>query len=231
MLYFTRSLFFNLFFIIETIVISTIGYIFYFFDKKYMKNVSKIWSKTTLFGLKHICDLSYEIEGDIPKENVIFASQHQSAFECLIYLAELNYPKFVLKRELVKVPFAGLYFILMDMIIIDRRSVKDAMIKLPFDVKKSILEDQRSVLLFPEGTRTKYGDEARCRGAINFIQKNNDYGRICAIVINTGKFWGKNSFIKYPGVAKIKFLPLIDKDENYKTINVVLEKIFNENNV
>ena len=116
MLYFTRSLFFNLFFIIETIVISTIGYIFYFFDKKYMKNVSKIWSKTTLFGLKHICDLSYEIEGDIPKENVIFASQHQSAFECLIYLAELNYPKFVLKRELVKVPFAGLYFILMDRI-------------------------------------------------------------------------------------------------------------------
>ena len=66
-----------------------------------------------------------------------------------------------------------------------------------------------------EGSATRLAME-------NFIQKNNDYGRICAIVINTGKFWGKNSFIKYPGVAKIKFLPLIDKDENYKTINVVL---------
>ena len=193
-----------------------------------MKNVSKIWSKTTLFGLKYICDLSYKIEGDIPKENVIFASQHQSAFECLIYLAELDYPKFVLKRELVRVPFAGLYFILMNMIIIDRSSVKDAMIKLPIDVRKSIVEDKRSVLLFPEGTRSKFGAEAKCRGAINFIQKNNDYAAICPIVINTGKFWGKNSFIKYPGVAKIKFLPFIDKNENYKTINNVIEKIFNE---
>ena len=98
-------------------------------------------------------------------------------------------------------------------------------------MKKSIVEDKRSVLLFPEGTRTKCGAEAKCRGAINFIQKNNDYAAICPIVINTGKFWGKNSFIKYPGVAKIKFLPLIDKDENYKTINNVIEKIFNENNV
>jgi 1-acyl-sn-glycerol-3-phosphate acyltransferase len=196
-----------------------------------MKNVSKIWSKTTLFGLKYICDLSYKIEGEIPKEPVLFVSKHQSAFECLIYLAELDYPKFVLKRELVRVPFAGLYFILMDMIVIDRSSVKDAMVKLPLDVKKSIVEDKRSVLLFPEGTRLKYGEESKCKGAINFIQKSNDYTKICPIVINTGKFWGKNSFIKRSGVATIRFLPPLDVEENYKTINVTIEKIFNESGV
>ena len=228
MLLFIRSLFFNVFFAIESVVISIFGYGFYLIDKKYMRNVGKIWAKTTLFGLKYICDLSYKIEGKIPEKSVIFASKHQSALECLIFWAELDYPKFILKQELTKVPFVGLYFKLMDMIIIDRSSVRDAMIKLPIAVKKSIVDDNRSVILFPEGTRTKHGEQTKSKGAINFIQKNNDFTEICPVVLDTGKFWGKNSFIKKPGITTIKFLPTISCNESYKTINDVLDNVLDE---
>ena len=70
--------------------------------EKSSKIVSKIWPMGTLFLLKYICGLSYKVEGEIPNYPVIFASKHQSAMETIILLGLLNYPKFILKKELIE---------------------------------------------------------------------------------------------------------------------------------
>ena len=177
--------------------------------------------------LKYICGLSYKIEGAIPITPVIFASKHQSSMETIILLGLLNYPKFILKRELLRVPFLGVHFKLMNMIVINRGGLKEAMMEMSESSMQSI-KDGRSVILFVEGTRTKYGEPTKCKAGLAMIQKNNDYADICPIAINTGKFWPKGSFIKYPGVATIKFLSIIDRSINYKEINKKVEEMLDE---
>jgi 1-acyl-sn-glycerol-3-phosphate acyltransferase len=118
---------------------------------------------------------------------------------------------------------------MMDMIIINRESMKDLVSLMPKSVKNAITIDKRSVVLFPEGTRVKYGEPAKFKAALTIIQKNNDFAEIYPVAVNTGKFWGKSSFIKYPGVAIIRFLPKISHELPYKNINESIEKLLDEN--
>ena len=198
--------------------------------EKSSKIVSKIWPMGTLFLLKYICGLSYKVEGEIPNYPVIFASKHQSAMETIILLGLLNYPKFILKKELRKVPFLGIHFQLMNMIIIKREGLKETALEMSEGARQSIKEG-RSVILFVEGTRVPYGEPTKCKAGLALIQKDNDYANICPIAMNTGKFWPKNSFIKYPGVATIKFLPIIYKSIHYKEISKKIEKELDENSL
>ncbi len=226
---FARSLLFNIlsfiYIIFITILFVPLNLII---GEKSSKIVSKIWPKGTLFLLKYICGLSYRIEGEIPNHPVIFASKHQSAMETIILLGLLNYPKFILKKELRKVPFLGIHFQLMNMIIIKREGLKETAMEMSDSARKSI-HDGRSVILFVEGTRVAYGEPTKCKAGLALIQKDNDYADICPIAMNTGKFWPNNSFIKYPGIATIKFLPIIEKSIHYKEISKKVEKELDEN--
>ena len=148
--------------------------------------------------------------------------------ETIILLGLLDYPKFILKKELRKVLFLGIHFQLMNMIIIKREGLKETAMEMSDGARKSI-HDGRSVILFVEGTRVAYGEPTKCKAGLALIQKDNDYADICPIAMNTGKFWPKNSFIKYPGVATIKFLPIIEKSIHYKEISKKIEKELDEN--
>jgi 1-acyl-sn-glycerol-3-phosphate acyltransferase len=225
---FSRSLLFNILFFLYTVIL-TIFFVplNFIIGEKSSKIVSKIWPKGTLFLLKYICGLSYRIEGEIPDKPVIFASKHQSSMETIILLGLLNYPKFILKKELLKVPFLGIHFKLMNMIIIKREGLKETAMEMSEGSKRSI-EEGRSVVLFVEGTRTRYGEPTKCKAGLALIQKDNDYADICPVAINTGKFWPKNSFLKYPGIAIIRFLPVIDKSIYYKEISKKVEEVLDK---
>ena len=154
MFLFIRSAIFNVFFAIETILIAIMGIPVYFINKKYIKKIGKIWAFVSLSGLKYICNLSYKVDGQIPNYPAIIASKHQSALETIIFWQLFDYPKFILKKELMKIPFVGFCYKAMDMIVVDRESMRDLVDLMPKATKKSILDDKRTVILFPEGTRT-----------------------------------------------------------------------------
>ena len=226
---FIRSLIFNIFFTIESLIIAFVCIPIYFLNKKYVKYIGKIWAFITLGGLKYICRLDYRIEGEIPRHPVLIASKHQSAMECIIFWRIFDYPKFILKQELTKIPLVGWCFRMMDMIIISRESLKDLMVLIPKSVKNATIDESRTVILFPEGTRIEYGAKTECKAALAILQKNNNFLDIYPVAINTGKFWGKNSFIKKSGIATIKFLPMLDREISYKDINKEVEKLLDEN--
>lgn len=224
-LLFSRSLIFNISFAIYTVTLTVIFFPFnLIFKEKSLRIVSKLWPKGSLFLLKYICGLSYKIEGEIPKEPVIFASKHQSSMETIILLGLLKYPTFILKKELLRVPFLGINFRLMKMIVIKREGLKEVALEMSEGVKRSISEN-RSVVLFVEGTRTKYGEPTKCKAGLALIQKDNNHADICPVAINTGKFWARKSFLKYPGIATIKFLPIVSRSVNYREITKKVEEI------
>ena len=75
------------------------------------------------------------------------------------------------------------------------------------DVKKRI-NDNRPVVIFPEGTRCKPGTTKGYKSGIMFLAENLDLP-VIPVALNTGLFWAKNSFLRYPGTAVFEFLPAI----------------------
>lgn len=228
---FFRSLIFYIFFISDTIVCCLVSILIYFINKKYFKFCVRTWAKIALWGLRYICGLRCKVEGEIPKEPFLIVSKHQSALECIFFFTIFDEPKFILKREIKRIPLVGTYCVLAKMIFINRESLKDLMGFILNEVRKSIVNEKRTVILFPEGTRTEYGEKTKCKAALPIIQKGNDFTDICPVVVNTGKFWGKNSFIKKPGVATIRFLPILSRTIPYKDIGREIEKIMDQEKI
>jgi 1-acyl-sn-glycerol-3-phosphate acyltransferase len=97
---------------------------------------------------------------NIPAEPSVVLAKHQSAWET-VGLQEVFPPLvFVLKKELLRVPFFGWGLAAMKMISIDRAAAKDAL-KQVFDQGRERLSAGYWVVIFPEGTRVAPGETSR----------------------------------------------------------------------
>lgn len=194
-----------------------------FINKNLLLKLSKVWADSILIATKHICGLTYEIEGNIPKTGAIIASKHQSIFEVLIFISILPRTSFVLKQELLKIPIFGNYLKLLKMVPINRASGRESIISIIQGAKDAVI-DNRNLVIFPEGTRISYGEKTKCKSGIAFLQKEQ-LTDIYPVILNSGKFWPKNSLKITPGKAKIKFLSPIDKNTSHKDIVEILDKV------
>jgi 1-acyl-sn-glycerol-3-phosphate acyltransferase len=95
---------------------------------------------------------------NIPKEGgLIFASNHQGAFDILIHLAYLpRHFRFVAKSELFRIPFFGWYMSLAGYVPIEREISTSA--HRTIGSVADVLGKGDCVLMFPEGTRSKTGE-------------------------------------------------------------------------
>ena len=112
-----------------------------------------IWS-----GMLKLCGITIEVRGkEYITPGVIFASKHESAFETYAYTDIIPHSVFVLKKELTYIPLFGWGQALYGMIPVDRGAGARAMKGMLAEAKKRVAAG-RSIIIFPEGTRSK-GDE------------------------------------------------------------------------
>lgn len=177
---------------------------------------SKVWVRGILFLARTIAGIDSRVEGreNLPDGPCIVACQHQSSFETFKLMAELKRPIFVLKRELVWVPFIGWYMHRGGLVGIDRRAGAAAMRK-TLRAARAALADGRQVIIFPQGTRTPRGALVPYRPGVAALYLHCGVPVIPA-ALNSDYFWGKNRILKRPGVITIRFLPALpeglDKD-------------------
>jgi len=227
-----RSIFFNLFFFGGSLLLSLFLFWTLFLPtKKCAQIVSDIYGGYISFIEKYIMGLKLEIIGleNIPKDRAyIIAAKHQSAFETLKipYMKKLGYPAIILKKELTYIPFWGWYPARMGMVAIDRGSGNKAMNSIIKGCKKSIAEG-RSVIIFPEGTRTPIGVKKDYKVGIAKVYKELDVP-IVPMALNSGVFWGKNSFFKKSGTVTFKFLPIIESGKPPLKMIAELEHVIEE---
>ena len=108
---------------------------------------------------------------------------------------------FVFKRELLYVPFFGWALGLMRMIPIDRNNGKDAFAQVVVQGRKR-LADGQWIIMFPEGTRAAVGQKGRYKGGgARLAVETNTV--VVPIALNSGECWGKNSFVKKPGLITV----------------------------
>lgn len=176
---------------------------------------AKAWGITNMIALRYICKLDYRLEGaeNIPKEPFIVFAKHQSAYEIIVILSLFGPLAWVAKRELLLLPFFGWAFMLARPIVINRKAGTRAVDQLVRQGSKSLAEG-RSVMIFPEGTRTAPGVKPSYRIGGAILAEKSAYP-VLPVAHNAGEYWPRNSFIKRPGTVTLSIGPLIrthDKD-------------------
>ncbi len=167
--------------------------------------------------------------GNLKKvEKFFIASAHQSMFETFVFQAPLNFPIFILKKELLKVPLFGWYLKKIGSIEIIREKITKKNLNFFDKIKKSINENNRPLLIFPQGTRIKFNEIVPFKKGVGRIY--DSLGLHCIpVALNSGKIWPKNSFLKYSGDIHISFLePIKPGIEKNAFIKILEEKIYSE---
>src|SRR5262249_40125889 len=80
--------------------------------------VVRFWARTNLWLLRAVCGITAEFRGieKIPGGPLLVASKHQSTWETFALILLFGDPAFILKRELMWLPFFGWYAWKADMI-------------------------------------------------------------------------------------------------------------------
>lgn len=168
------------------------------------------WAYLMLRWLKLTCGLDYRVVGreNIPQTQAIVLSKHQSAWETLAFQEILPPLVWVLKRELLRLPFFGWALAIASPIAIDRGAGRAAL-KQILDQGKDRLAKGFWVVVFPEGTRVSPGTKGKYNIGGAWLATHAGVP-VLPVAHNAGEFWGKNGFLKRPGTITISFGPLIE---------------------
>ena len=111
-----------------------------------------------------------------------------------------------MKRELMIIPFYGWYSRRAGMIVIDREANAKALRKLIADARDRIVEDERQVVIFPEGHRAApSGTHEEYKPGVAALYR--ELGLPCTpLATNSGVHWPAHGFIRRPGVIVYEFL-------------------------
>ena len=171
--------------------------------------LSQCWSRGIFFLLRVFNGLTYRIEGteNVPSQPVIFASKHQSAWDTIIFPLIIDTPAIILKKELHLIPFYGWYAKKYGTIGIDRSGGASALRAMLRDARSAI-ENGRSIVVFPEGTRTEPGEVKTYQSGVAALYK--DLGvPVVPVALNSGLLWSRRSMLRKPGIITLRFLPAI----------------------
>lgn len=168
---------------------------------------AQLWSKAVLFGFSKICSVKIEVIGreHLAKDrSCLIASQHQSFFDGFIWMVLLSEPSYILKKELLGIPLVGPMLSLSGMTPVDRKGGLQALRNLQDAVRK-YWEGVRQIILFPQGTRTRIGQEVPLqKGIIPLTQMALEDGfDVLPAVTNSGLFWPHSHWKKFSGTLYV----------------------------
>lgn len=172
--------------------------------------VTSSWTFIMLFLLRTVCGLKYRILGaeNIPKTPSIVLSKHQSAWETLAFQKIFPPQVWVLKKELLRIPFFGWGLSMTSPIAIDRSSGKAALDQV-VEQGRDRLKQNFWVVIFPEGTRITPGKKGKYRIGGAWLATHTNVS-VVPVAHNAGEFWGRNSFVKKPGTITVSIGEPID---------------------
>ncbi len=168
------------------------------------------WAHIMLFLTRVICGVHYRILGteNIPKKPSIVLSKHQSAWETLAFQQIFPPQVWVLKKELLHIPFFGWGLAMTNPIAINRSLGRTAL-KQIVQQGKDRLKKGLWIVIFPEGTRIDPGKKGKYGIGGAWLAINTGVP-VVPVAHNAGVLWGKNSFIKFPGTITVSIGEPID---------------------
>lgn len=224
-----RSILFNLVFYANLIMTMIVfAPIYFILPRKKAYCVPKNWARSNHWLMEKIVGTTFEIEGleNIPEGACIFAPKHQSFWDTYALLPWQDDPVYILKRELLWIPFFGWYAMKQRMIPVNRGARGKVMIAVMNRTKQE-MQSGRQLVIYPEGTRRPPGAEPAYRFGIARIYRDMQVP-VVPIAMHPGLFWPRRKSIRYPGHFKVRILPPImpglNPDVFFETLTKNLEK-------
>jgi 1-acyl-sn-glycerol-3-phosphate acyltransferase len=167
--------------------------------------LAQLWARCVLVGLRVLCGIRWTVSGrdNLPPEGpMLIASNHQSAFDTMIWLLLLPAPSYVIKRELLRVPLFGALCRLAGMIAVDRTAGADAIRSL-LRAADSAVARRRQIVIFPEGTRVAPGAHIAFQPGVAALATRTRLP-VIPVATDSGHCWGRRAFRKMPGVIHVR---------------------------
>ena len=218
-----RSIIFNILFFIMS---AFIGLLFLpiLLSSSLTRSISHKWAIVSIYLLNKVCKIEIEIDKEkleaFNNSQVLFAIRHESVLETILFLAYFPDIKYIVKKELLLIPFYGLFVWRCGHIIIDRKAGPKTIFLMLKKIKIHITKNEKLVL-FPHGTRIKPSSNVNIKPGIFAIYKNLNVP-IVPVYMNSGYVWDRKGLIKRPGKVKVIFFDFIKSGYNKKEFLEIL---------
>ncbi|MBT6579801.1 MAG: 1-acyl-sn-glycerol-3-phosphate acyltransferase [Cellvibrionales bacterium] len=165
------------------------GSLFFWLPYRFRFSYISLWNRFIVALARIFIGVKVNVIGreNIPSTPCVIMCKHQSEWETFYLQTIFPHLCTILKKELLGIPFFGWALRQMEPIAIDRSSPKDALRKVQ-EIGLKRLKQNRSVLIFPEGTRVKPGERGRyARSGANLAIAGETI--ILPIAHNAGIYW------------------------------------------
>ncbi|MDV6331779.1 lysophospholipid acyltransferase family protein [Asticcacaulis sp. 201] len=169
--------------------------------------VVRWWSGAVLFGARIIVGIKVEFRGleHRPDGPALIAGKHLSMLDTIAPFVVLSQTCYVLKKELIYLPFLGWFAWRTRMVAVKREDAAKAL-KGMVVACRDRLKEGRQILIFPEGTRSNIGDDATYKPGVAALYRDLDVP--CHLLAtNSGQFWPGHGIDRKPGTVVFEFLP------------------------
>ena len=222
-----RSILFNVLFYLNLVILLLAAIPTIVMPRWAILGMAKTWGRTTLWLLRVVCRIDVEWRGleKIPQGGILVAAKHQSTWETFALIALFPDPTFVIKRELMWIPFFGWYTWKAGMIAVDRSKGSQALPEMNACVRRELARN-RQVIIFPEGTRRSPAAEPRYKQGVAHLYV--EAGVACLpVALNSGLFWPRRSMRRRPGTIRVEVLdpipPGLDKTVFFERLQAAIE--------
>lgn len=205
-----RSCLFAAFQLLITPPFAVIALLTFPFDPLTRTRIIGNWTRLVLWAVDFICGIRYQVLGadNIPSAPCVVLSKHQSAWETLAFQVIFPSQVYVIKRELLWIPFFGWGLAMTSPVAIDRKAGMRAL-KQMLAQGKARLKHGFWIVVFPEGTRIAPGERGvyQTGGAAIAVHAG---APVLPVAHNAGTCWRRHAFLKYPGTITVSIGKAID---------------------
>jgi len=172
--------------------------------------VISAWARMMVAAVEVLCGIRYRVIGAerLPPPPYIVLAKHQSAWETLAFQVVFPPQVWVIKRELLWIPFFGWGLAMLAPIAIDRGAGPRALRQM-LDQGRDRLARGFCIVIFPEGTRVAPGTRREYQPGGAWLATKTATP-VVPVAHNSGEMWRRNAFLKYPGTITVSVGPPIE---------------------
>jgi 1-acyl-sn-glycerol-3-phosphate acyltransferase len=198
-----KSLFFTAFMMVSALMFGGFMALCFWAPYRTQFAIARTWARIQFWLLRKVCGLTFTVEGRerIPAGNHIVMSNHTSAWETIAQFLIFPPQVWVLKRELLWIPFIGWGLKLLRPISINRGAGHRAVNQV-VEQGKERLAAGLWIIIFPEGTRVVAG-EKRKYGVSGALLATETGRFVVPLSHNAADFWVRRGIIKKPGTIRV----------------------------
>ena len=181
-----------------------------FTSRDHAWRAARSWATAVLFVLHKLCGLTYRVEGTehLQQRDAVVLMKHSSAWETIAQLVLFPQQVWVMKRQLLWVPFFGWALAVFNPIAIDRKGGRRAVEQVLRQGQERLAEGSW-VMIFPEGTRVAPGERRRY-GLSGALLAAVTERPVIPVTHDAGDFWPRRGLFKHPGTIQMIIGPPIE---------------------